>query len=197
MVSDWKGSISATTLPIATINKSIQRSIHCASNHEKRGDKALQTSEIHGKTRRKVSCLLSKTKRDRSRSVKQLRSSFFPESTGFFFLVTSSIESKEIRVTITTGMAALCATPGRGRVSAAKTSAFPWVGELRTNAAARVHGGFSQMRYLRLPYEKTFPLVPWKIRAKMIPQRRSKAIDDYFWSSGSYSPYPHLCTHKL
>ena len=84
------------------INTSIQRSIHCASNREKRDEKALQTSEIHGKTRRKASCRLSKTKRDRSRPVEQLRSSFFLESTGFFFLVTSSIESKAIRVTITT-----------------------------------------------------------------------------------------------
>ena len=103
MVSDWNGSISATTRPIATINTSIKRSIHCASNREKRGEKALQTSEIHCKTWRKASCWLSKTKRDRSRSVEQLRSSFFFESKGLFFLVTSSIESKAIRVTITRG----------------------------------------------------------------------------------------------
>ena len=115
MVSDWNGSISATTRPIATINTSIQRSIHCASNREKRGENTLQTSEIQSKTWRKASCRLSKTKRDRSRSVKQLRGSFFLESKGFFFLVTSSIESKAIRVTITKGMAALCATPGRGQ----------------------------------------------------------------------------------
>ena len=102
MVSYWNGSISATTHPIATINTSIQRSIHCASNREKRGEKALQTSEIHGKTWRKASCRLSKTKRDRSRSVEQLRSSFFLEWKGLFFLVTSSIQSKAIWVTIKT-----------------------------------------------------------------------------------------------
>ena len=149
---------------VTTINTSIQRSIHCASSREKRGEKALQTSEIHGKTRRKASCRLSKTKRDRSRSVEQLRSSFFLESIGFFFLVTSSIECKAIWAAITTEIASLCAMPGRGRGSTAKASAFPWVGELQTNATARVHGGFSQIRHLRLGEEKTFPSVPfvWK-----------------------------------
>ena len=102
MVSDWNGSISATTHPIATINTPIQRSIHCASNRKKRGEKALQTSEILWKTWRKASCRLFKTKRDRSWSVEQLRSSFFLEWKGLFFLVTSSTEAKAIRVTITT-----------------------------------------------------------------------------------------------
>ena len=88
MVSDWNDIISATTRPIATINISIQRSFNCASNREKPGGKALQTSEIHCKTWRKASCRLSKTKRDRSRSVEQLRSSVFLESKGLFFLVT-------------------------------------------------------------------------------------------------------------
>ena len=61
MASYWNGSISATTRPIAMINTSIQSSIHCASNRENRGEKALQTSDIHGKTWRKASCQLSKT----------------------------------------------------------------------------------------------------------------------------------------
>ena len=87
MVSDWNGGISATTRPIATINTSIQRSIHCASDRKKRGEKALQSPEIHGRTWRRASCRLSKTKCDRSRSVEQLRSSFFLESMRFFFLV--------------------------------------------------------------------------------------------------------------
>ena len=97
-----KGSISATIRPITTINTSIQSSIHCTSSLEKRGEKALQTSEIHSKTRRKASFRLSKTKRDCSRSVEQLRSSLFLESMGFFFLVTLSIECKAIQVAITT-----------------------------------------------------------------------------------------------
>ena len=101
MVSDWKGSISSTIRPITTINTSIQSSIHCASSREKRGEKALQTFEIQGKTRRKASCRLPKTKRGRSRSVEQLRSSFLLESIGISFLVTSS-ECKTIRVAITT-----------------------------------------------------------------------------------------------
>ena len=180
MVSDWKGNISATIRPITTINTSIQSSIHCACSREKRGEKALQTSEIHGKRRRKASCGLSMTNRDHSRSVEQLRSSFFLESIGIFFLVTSSIECKTIRVAITTENGCFCATPGRDRGSTAKASAFPWVGELQTNATARVHGGFFQIKYLRLGGKYlsigTFLM---KIRAKMTPQRRFKAIDDY------------------
>ena len=57
---------------------------------------------------------------------------------------------------------------GAGRGSTAKASAFPWVGELRTNATAWVHGGFSQIKYLRLGEEKIFPSVPffWKSELK-------------------------------
>ena len=65
LVSDWNGSISATTRPIATINTSMQRSNHCASNREKRGEKALQTSIWYTctwQTRRKSNCRRSKTK---------------------------------------------------------------------------------------------------------------------------------------
>ena len=154
MVSDWKGSISVTIRPITTINTPIQSSIHCASSREKRGEKALQTSEIHGKTRRKASCRLSKTKRDRSRYVEQLRSSFFLESIGIFFLVTSSIECKAIRVAITTenGCSLRDAGP-RPRIDCQsdRFSLSWWTSNER---------GFSQIKYLRLGEETTFPSVP-------------------------------------
>ena len=93
MVSDWKGSISGTTRSITTKNELIQRYNHCMSNREKRSEKAFQTFELHGKTRRKASCRLSKKKRDRSRSrsVEQLRSSSFLEWEGFFFLVATMV----------------------------------------------------------------------------------------------------------
>ena len=95
-------------------------------------------------------------------------------------------------------MTALCATPGRG--SAAKVSAFPWVGELRATANIYIYIWssrrilknevspfiWSSRRILKnevSPFSLgkalsigTFLL---KFRAKMTPQRRSKAIDDY------------------
>ena len=101
------------------------RSIHCASDHKKRDEKALQTSEIHGTTGRRASCRLSETKCDRSRSVEQLRSLFFLESMRFFFLVTSSIESKAMRVTIRIGYGFSLHDAGpRPRIDR-KASAFP------------------------------------------------------------------------
>ena len=181
MVSDWNGSISATTRPIATINTSIQRSIHCASNREKRGEKALQTSDIQGKTWRKASCRISKTKHDRSRSVEQLRRSFFLESIGFFFLVTSSTQSKAIRITITTGNG--CSLRGAGprpridRKSERFSLRWCTSNERYSSSSRRIFTNkvspFSLGKYLSIG---TFL---FKIRAKMIPQRCSKSIDDY------------------
>ena len=181
MVSDWKGSISATTRPIATINTSIQRSLHCASNREKRGEKALQTSAIHGQTRRKASCRLSKTKRDRSRSVEQLRSSFFLESTGLFFLVTSSIESKAIRVTVTTenGCSLRDAGP-RLRIGRKSERFFLswWTSNDRYSSSPR-QILTSEVSPFSLGKDLSIGTFLLKIRAKMTPQCCSKAIDDY------------------
>ena len=181
MVSYWKGNISATIRPITTINTLIQSSIHCASSREKRGEKALQTSEIHGKTRRKASCRLSKTKRDRSRSVEQLRSSFFLESIGIFFLVTSSIECKAIRVAITTenGCSLRDAGP-RPRIDrwSERFSLSWWTWNERHSSSSRwiLTNKVSPFRWGKYLSIGTFSL---KIRAKMTPQRRFKAIDDY------------------
>ena len=183
MVSDWNGGISATTHPIATINTPIQRSIHCASNREKRGEKALQTSEIHGKTWRKASCRLSKTKRNRSRSVEQLRSSFFLEWKGLFFLVTSSIESKAIRVTVTTDNGysrSLRDAEPRPQIDR-KSERFSlswWASNERYNSSSRRN--FTNEVYpFRLGKDLSIGTFLFKIRAKMISQRRFKAIDDY------------------
>ena len=181
MISDWNGSISATTHPIATINTSIQRSIHCASNREKRGEKALQTSEIHGKTWRKASCRLSKTKRDRSRSVEQLRSSFFLRWKGLFVLVTSSIESKAIHVTITTenGYSLRDAGP-RPRIDR-KSERFSlswWASNERYSSSSR-RIFTNKASPFRLGKDLFIGTFLFKIRAKMISQRCFKAIDDY------------------
>ena len=181
MASHWKGSISTTTCPIAVINTSIQRSIHCASNREKRGENALQTSEIHGKTRRKASCRLSKTKRNRSWSVEQLRSSFFLESTGFFFLVISSIESKAIRATITTenGFSLRNAGP-RPRIGR-KSERFSlswWPSNDRCSSSSR-RILTNKVSPFSLGKDLSIGAFRWKICAKMTPQHRFKAIDDY------------------
>ena len=174
MVSDWKGSISATIRPITTINTSIQRSIHCASSREKRSEKALQTSEIHGKTRRKASCRFCKTKRDRSRSVEQLRSSFFLESIGFFFLVTSSIELKAIRVAITTETGCSLRDAGpRPRIDryGKRVSLSWWTLNDRYSLSSRriLTNKVSPFRWGNDLSIGTFLL---KISAKMTPQRR-------------------------
>ena len=181
MVSDWNGSISATTHPIATINTPMQRSIHCASNREKRCEKALQTSEIHCKTWRKASCRLSKTKRDRSRSVEQLRSSFFLEWKRLFVLVTSSIESKAIRVTITTenGYSLRDAEP-RPQIDR-KSERFSlswWTSNERYSSSSR-RIFTNKVSPFRLGNDLSIGTFLFKIRAKMILQRRFKAIDDY------------------
>ena len=177
MVSDWKGSISATIRPITTINTSIQRSIHCASSREKRSEKPLQTSEIHGKTRRKASCRFSKTKRDRSRPVEQLRSSFFLESIGFFFLVTSSIEWKAIRVAITTenGCSLRVAGP-RPRIDRYDelVSLSWWTSNDRYSFSSRriLTNKVSPFRWGK---DLSIDIFVLKIRAKMTPQRRFEA----------------------
>ena len=181
MVSNWKGSISTTTRPIATINTSIQRSIHCVSSREKRGEKALHTSEMHGKTRRKASCRLSKTKRDRSRSVEQLRSSFFLEWKGFFFLVTSSIESKAIRVIITTENGCSLRDAGPRPRIGRKSERFSlswWTSNERCSSSSRRILA-NKVSPFSLGKDLSIDAFLWKIRAKMTPQRRSKAIDDY------------------
>ena len=181
MVSDWKCNISATTCPIATINTAIQRSIHCASNREKRGENALQTSDLHDKTWRKASCRLSKTKRDHFRSVEQLWSSSFFASIGFFFLVTSSIESKAIRVTITTenGCSLRDARP-RPRIDNKSErfslSCWPSNGRYSSSSKRILTNEESPFRLGKDLSNGTFR---FKIRAKMTPQRRSNAIDDY------------------
>ena len=181
MVSDWNGCISATTRPIATINTSIQRSIHCASNREKRDEKALQTSEIHCKTWRKASCRLSKTKRDRSRSVEQLRSSFFLEWKGFFFLVTSSIEFKAIRVTTTIGNACSLRDAGpRSRIDRkSERFSLSWwtLNECYSSSSRRIFT--NEVSPFRCGKDLSIGTFLFKIRAKMTPQRCSKAIDDY------------------
>ena len=171
MVSDWKGSISATIRPITTINTSIQSSIHCTSSRKKRGEKALQTFEIKGKTWRKASCRLSKTKRGRSRSVEQLRSSFFLESIGFFFLVTSSTECKAIRVAITTenGCSLRDAGP-RPRIDreSERFSLSWWTSNDRYSSSSRqiLTNKVSPFRWGKDLSIGTFLL---KIRAKMTP----------------------------
>ena len=180
MVSDWNGSTSATTRPIATINTSIQRSIHCASNREKRGEKALQTSEIHCKTWSKASCRLFKTKRDRSRSVEQLRSSFFLEWKGFFFLVTPSTEFKAIRVTITIGNAcSLHDTRPRSRDRKSERFSLSWwtSNERYSSSSWRIFT--NEVSPFRLGKDLSIGTFIFKIRAKMTPQRCSKTIDDY------------------
>ena len=181
IVSDWNGSISATTRPIATINTSIQRSIDCASNREKRDEKALQTSEIHCKTWRKASCRISKTKRDRSRSVEQLRSSFFLKWKGFFFLVTSSIEFKAIRVTITIGNAcSLHDARPRSRIDR-KSERFSlswWTSNERYSSSSR-RIFTNEVSPFRLGKDLSIGTFRFKIRAKMTPQRCSKTIDEY------------------
>ena len=183
MVSDWNGSISATTRPIATINTLIQRSIHCASNREKRGEKALQTSDIHGKTRRKARCRRSKTKHDRSRAVEQLRSSFFLESIAFFFLVTSSIESQAIRVTITTenGCSLRDAGP-RPRIDwkSERFSLSWWTSnEHYSSSSRRIFANKVSPFRLAIGKDLSIGTSLFKIRAKMTTQRLSKAIDGY------------------
>ena len=181
MVSDWNGSISATTHPIATINTPIQRSIHCASNCENRGEKVLQTSEIHGKTWRKASCRLSKTQRDRSRAVEQLRSSFFLEWKGLFFLVTSSKESKAIRVTITTENGdSVCDTEPRPQIDrkSERYSLSWWASNERYSSSSR-RNFTNKVSPFRLGKDLSIGTFLFKIRAKMISQRCFKAIDDY------------------
>ena len=259
MVSDWKGSISATTRPIATISSSMQRSIHSAFNREKRGEKALQTydilpwpknhyrREIHevdptvrswyrvissfgstssrpggicasrvalqievdvawhrmialrinlmnisavtiflarvvcGKTWRKASCRLTKTKRDRSRSVQQLRSSFFLESTGFFFLVTSSTESKAIWVSITTEIGCSLCDAGPLPLIDRKSERFSlswWTSKEHYSSSSRRTLTNEASPY-RLEKDLSIGTFFFKICAKMTPQRRSKAIDNY------------------
>ena len=182
MVSDWNGSISATTRPIATINTSIQRSIHCASNREKRGEKALQTSEIHCKTWRKASCRLSKTKRDRSRSVEQLRSSFFLEWKGFFFLVTSSIEFKAIRVTITIGNACSLRDAGpRSRIDRkSERFSLSWSTSNKRYSSSSRRIFTNKVSPFRLGKDLSIRTFLFKIRAKMTAQRCSKAIVHYW-----------------
>ena len=182
MVSDWNGSISATTRPIATINTSIQRSIHCASNHEKRGEKALQTSEIHCKTWRKASCRLSKTKRDRSRSVEQLRSSFFLEWKGFFFLVTSSIEFKAIRVTITIGNACSLRDAGpRSRIDRkSERFSLSWSTSNKRYSSSSRRIFTNKVSPFRLGKDLSIRTFRFKIRAKMTAQRCSKTIVHYW-----------------
>ena len=181
MVSHWNGCISATTRPIVTINTSIQRSIHCASNHEKHGEKALQTFDIHGKTWRKASCRLSRTKRDRSRSVKQLWSSFFLESIGFFFLVTSPIESKSIQGTITTESGcSFCDAGPRPRIERkSERFSLSWwtLNERYSSSSPRIFT--NKVSPFRLGKDLSIGIFLFKIRAKMIPQNRSEAIDDY------------------
>ena len=151
------------------------------SNRGKRGENALQTFEIHGKARRQASCRLSKTKRDRSRSVEQLRSSFFLESIGFFFLVTSSIESKAIRVAITTENGSSLRDTGPRPQIDCKSERFSliwWTSNERYGSSSR-RILTNKVYPFRLGKDLSIGIFLLKIRAKMTPQRRFKAVDDY------------------
>ena len=115
----------------------------------------------------------SKTKRDRSRSVEQLRSSFFLESIGFF-LVTSSIEWKAIRAAITTenGCSLRDAGP-QPRIDryGERVSLSWWTSNDRYSLSSRriLTNKVSPFRWGKGLSIGTFLL---KIRAKMTPQRR-------------------------
>ena len=81
-------------------NTTIQRSIHYASNREKRDGKGLQNSDTWQNVKEgKLSALRHKT-RPLSVCGTATRSSTFFKSMAFFFLVTSTIDSKAIQVTI-------------------------------------------------------------------------------------------------
>ena len=144
--------------------------------------------------------------------MEQLRSSFFLESIGFFFLETLSIESKAIRVIITTenGYSLRDAGPRPRFDRKSERFSLSWQtsNEHYSSSSRRILT--NKVSSFRLGKDLSIDIgtFRFKIRAKMTPQRRSKPIDDYpskfdwpgikelITSTFSHLPTPYLSVSK-